>query len=491
MAWAIRAAIRLIGCVAAVLVPALPAAPVAAAQDAETLRRAVTELRAQYRIPGLLVIVVHDGDVQLVEAQGLTADTPMALGSTSKQFTGLIVQQLVARQRLALDATVGSLLPYAAGSGFADVTVAQLLAHHSGMGSRAGAEWQLWPAGSTIRSEAERLLALAPMRPPGQEYEYSNANYTLLGAIVEQITGGSYAAALDDLVARPLGLQRTTADRQQARTSGAAEGHYPWLGGIVATTPQPEWPLAAPSALITSTGSDLARVLLAQLGASSGISPVVLAATRQPLAVENEWTQYASGWEVHRFWQLTDENAGWQDPTLPTLFEHQGNTLRTFSYLGFSPERGLGVVILGDTSFGIDQAAQWYLTDRIVHAVVGTEPAPVEVDPLIVAGPMIMVLLPLAQAAALLWVLVGGRRPGSVWLRRLLTGLAIAVTATTALLVFWVVPGRSDQPVFDSSFLAAVPDLAISLWLSLALAGATIIALATRLFSRSTHRKGT
>ena len=465
---------------AALVVLALAGAVAPAAADdrarmAASVKQAVADVRAQYRIPGVVVLVVRGGRVELTEEQGLSARTPIALGSTSKQFTGLIVQQLVATGRLSLADTVGSRLDYGAGSAFADITVAQLLGHRSGLPERAGAEWDLWPAATTIQDEARRLVGVAPATSPGTTFEYSNANYTLLGAIVETVTEGSYPDALKRFVADPLGLDATTGDRQQVPAAGSAEGHYPWLQSLVTPLPQPEWPMAVPSAFVTSTGDDLARVLLAHLGAPTRVAPAVLEAARTPLGRQDEWREYASGWERRAFWELTDGNAGWQDPALPPLWEHNGSTLRTFSYLGFAPARDLGIVILGDTSFGIDQTAQFFVVDRIVHAVVGTRPVPAETDPLIAAGPVIMVALPLLQAAAVVWLAVALRRgPRSRLARWFPVGLGVVATLTTAAFAFLVVPARINWHVFTTWLLTSSPDLAVSLWLALALGAVTL-----------------
>lgn len=478
-----RRCLRALATVGVLIILALAGTGRAAADDrtrlVEAVRQAVTELRGQYRIPGMVVLVVRGGTVELIEEQGLSASTPIALGSTSKQFTGLIVQQLAAAGRLSLTDTVGSRLDYAAGSAFADVTVAQLLSHRSGLAERAGAEWELWPAATTIQAEARRLLGLAPASGPGTTFEYSNANYTLLGAIIETVTGTSYADALKRFVTDPLALGATTGDRQQARAAGSAEGHYPWFRTFVTQLPQPEWPLAVPSAFVTSTADDLARVLLAHLGKPTGIAPTVLEAARTPLGREDEWREYASGWERRAFWELTDDNAGWQDPALPPLWEHYGSTLRTFSYLGFSPARDLGVVVLGDTSFGIDEAGQGLVVDRILHAVLGTRAAPAEVDPLIAAGPALLVGLPLFQAAAVAWlaVLVRGRRRSRA-VRWLAVAFGVAATLTTAGFAFIVVPARIRGHVFTSWLLTGSPDLAVCLWTALGLSVATLVLLA-------------
>ncbi len=474
---------RVLACAAVLAVLALAGAAPAAADDrarmAAAVHQAVADVRAQYRIPGVVVLVVRGGTVELAEEQGLSRSTPLAIGSTSKQFTGLIVQQLIAAGRLSLGDTIGSLLDYAAGSPLAGVTVAQLLGHRSGLAERAGAEWDLWPQATTIQDEARRLVALPRTHAPGTTFEYANANYTLLGAIVESVTGSSYPDALTRFVTDPLGLDATTGDPQRARAAGAVEGHYPWLRSLVTPLPQPQWPMAVPSAFVTSTGDDLARVLLAQLGTPGRVAPAVLEASRTPLGREDEWREYASGWERRAFWELTDGNAGWQDPALPPLWEHSGSTLRTFSYLGFAPARDLGIVILGDTSFGIDQDAQFFVVDRIIHAVVGTQPVPAQTDPLIAAAPVILVALPLIQGAAVAWLAVALRRPRrSRAARWLPVALGVIATLTTAAFAFLVVPGRINGHVFTSWLLTGSPDLALSLWLALVLGAVTLGLLA-------------
>jgi CubicO group peptidase (beta-lactamase class C family) len=93
-----------------------------------------------------VVLLKHHGRSIVERAYGLadrdasranTPDTPFALGSVSKMFTGVLVAQLVEQNRVRLDATIGSLLPdFPDGPAKSQVTVHQLLTMSSGIPGR-------------------------------------------------------------------------------------------------------------------------------------------------------------------------------------------------------------------------------------------------------------------------------------------------------------------------------------------------------------------
>lgn len=113
-----------------------------------------------------------------------TAATVFAIGSVTKAFTAAAVLDLADDGRLTLDDRVGDHLPELRGPA-ADATLRQLLVHTSGLNGSPGADHQ--PLG---RDDA--LAAIAAMRPafpPGTDYLYTNAGYTLLALVVEEVTG--------------------------------------------------------------------------------------------------------------------------------------------------------------------------------------------------------------------------------------------------------------------------------------------------------------
>lgn len=146
-------------------------------------------------------------------------------GSLTKTFLAAVVLQLAAEGRLGLDDPVEEYLPgLLRGPGYAGraVTVRQLLTHTSGLYDYTrdpGLVRRLFGAGfaahrydsHTPRELVRTALAHPPVfRPPGSGWQYSNTDYTVLGMVVEEVTGRGYAAEVRQRIIEPLGLAGTS-----------------------------------------------------------------------------------------------------------------------------------------------------------------------------------------------------------------------------------------------------------------------------------------
>jgi len=116
-----------------------------------------------------------------------TVDTVFSIGSVTKAFTAATVMDLVDAGKLALEDRAGKLLPALTGP-VADVTVRQLLLHTSGLNGSHGEDHE--PLGRDAALAAIGGLELA--FKPGSGYVYSNAGYTLLALIIDEVSGASY-----------------------------------------------------------------------------------------------------------------------------------------------------------------------------------------------------------------------------------------------------------------------------------------------------------
>ena len=138
-------------------------------------------------------------------------------GSIVKPFVAVTVLQLAERGRLSLDARLPEVLPASVTGRFADageITVRMLLGHRAGI-----PEWDSPAIDEQVARDPAKVwrvsefLDLAAAKPPvfapGTSFSYSNTDYTLLGLIIERVTGHSWRREVTRRVIRPLRLTRT------------------------------------------------------------------------------------------------------------------------------------------------------------------------------------------------------------------------------------------------------------------------------------------
>jgi CubicO group peptidase (beta-lactamase class C family) len=127
-----------------------------------------------------------------------TIDTVFGIGSVSKSFTAAAIFRLVDDGKLVLGDRAGDLVPGLAGPA-SGVTVEQLLLHTSGLTGSHGTDHEPLDHGAALAAIGQLEAAFEP----DSDYLYSNAGYTLLAMIVEEVSGVPYR---DFLVSRVLPL---------------------------------------------------------------------------------------------------------------------------------------------------------------------------------------------------------------------------------------------------------------------------------------------
>jgi CubicO group peptidase (beta-lactamase class C family) len=185
---------------------------------------------------GGTVVVVVAGEVVLQGGYGFadrdrrlpyTAHTPHEIGSISKVFTAMALFDLEARGLVDLSKPVSAYLPTAAQPA-ASLTLDQLLRHRGGMVEYCGSDNER----GTKADLLTRCMAAPLISRPGGESRYSNPGFSVLAAVVEQVSGTSLNEYLTKRMLRPLGLDRTGYIGAGADTSEIARSY---LGG----RPQP------------------------------------------------------------------------------------------------------------------------------------------------------------------------------------------------------------------------------------------------------------
>ncbi|WP_079143483.1 serine hydrolase domain-containing protein [Streptomyces luteocolor] len=456
-------------------VPSAQAEPSAAALD--RVDAYAEEQRARTRVPGMALAVVKGGDVVHRRAWGedgngdpVTRRTPFLVGSLSKPITATAVMHLAEADRLRLDAPVRRYLPWFEPSGpeARRMTVRHLLNQTSGMTERDGLtradRFDNAPGG--VERVARSLAQVRTVTPPGARHAYSNANYMLLGAVVERVTRRPFGPWLRDAVLRPLGMDGAIVDARDAERRGLAPGHRYFFGR---TTPF-EAPFDAsgvPYGYVGADIDDLAAFAAAQLGGGGPAARAVV--SPDGLRELHEGTVKAG--TSHRY------GLGWRDDSFDDLGErvvwHGGATPGFHGTVALAPGRDLAVVVqhnaynplrdeqLNSTAFGA------------LRILLGGRPEPAPADPMLATLLTVVTGTALALALALTWSVFRLVRPGSRKSRARRRGWVIArgVCAAAGLLLLafaavYVLP-RQVTGVDLAQILLFVPD-----------AGRTLVAVA-------------
>jgi D-alanyl-D-alanine carboxypeptidase len=227
-------------------------------------RARVPGVQAAVRVGDRLVLDTALGVADLATGQPLTPSHLFRIASHSKTFTATAVLQLVEAGRLRLDDPVAQWVPALAGTPLAAVTVRELLGHQGGV-VRDGADNDFWQLLHPFPDEAG-LLGIATAADAAtfgrnEHFKYSNVGYSLLGQVIEAVTGTSYDAHVRSAVVDPLGLADTGPDWDPARAAEYAAGHTGLLDGEDTRLPIPHVDTAAMAAAtgFYSTARDLTR----------------------------------------------------------------------------------------------------------------------------------------------------------------------------------------------------------------------------------------
>jgi CubicO group peptidase (beta-lactamase class C family) len=186
-------------------------------------------------------------------------DVRFRLGSITKQFTSMVIMQLVAEGKIKLDGKITDYLPdYRKDTGDR-VTIAQLLNHTSGIPSYTSqpgffAEVSRDPFG--VPEFVKKYASGDFEFEPGTKWSYNNSGYFLLGAIIEKVTGKKYADAVQERIFTPLGMTSSGYDLSGPLLPKRASG-YQLAGGTYVNAPYLDMTIPYAAGSLYSTVDDL------------------------------------------------------------------------------------------------------------------------------------------------------------------------------------------------------------------------------------------
>lgn len=321
----------------------------------------VTDWLSDDRAPGASVAIVENGETVYVEGFGArnladnkpaTPTTLYGIGSCSKSFTALAIMQLVTDGDLETDDLVDEYIPHLSGVESDPVTIHDLLTHSSGMPSD-GSLTALISRLTGIENVEVPLSDDADFRrhvegsvderlPDEERFFYYNSGYTMLGRIVEEVSGQPYPEYVDEHIHEPLSMDHSTFSAEAFEDQPDRMTAYYRRDGDSDEAALPfDERLYAPGGML-STVVDLTNYLRMNMNGGTFADVELLPADRLSEMHDRHATRgtyldgtedgYGYGWGIREY--LND-----------TLVGHGGMMGTTTGYLGFLDETDIGVAI--------------------------------------------------------------------------------------------------------------------------------------------------
>lgn len=336
-----------------------------------SLAELVSDLRKQHRLVGLAAMVMVDGKVMSIAADGerkkgsgvpLELSDRWHLGSITKSVTATMIGRLVEAGHMKWTYTIGECFPDATiHADWKPVTIEQLLTHTSGAPAnfRLGVLLEKPARGPECARERREAvidaMAERPIHPPGQEFAYSNVGYTIAGAMAEAATGVSWEELVTREVFEPLELADAGfgPPKSPSKTLEQPRGHHATSGlKRSASDVEDNTPIMDPANSAQMTLVNLCNYATEHLRGELGAGTLLATETYKRLHTPH-LHDYACGWVVK---QPTRE--------IPyTVFWHNGSNTMWYAMVVFIPDKKLVVAVTSnDGDIRRAESAAWKIT---------------------------------------------------------------------------------------------------------------------------------
>ena len=249
--------------------------------------------------------------------------------------------QLVEQGKIDLNAKLSDYLPNATDGN--KITILQLLNHTSGLG------------------EHQNLGNYKIIEKQGV-HKYANINYSILGKVIECVSGLSYEDYVVENIFEPLSLSRSAATYEKAKNNGLIDTYENWFGSNIKTAPKfpksnDAW-ISTSAGYLSSSTADLGKYLQMYL---RGGQSIISSDSINKMFYENVEVQANIPYKYGMGWTLTNE------PLKQPALRHSGLVETGMATIYILPESEIGIAIAVNTN---DYFVGKDLMDRIDWSVI-------------------------------------------------------------------------------------------------------------------------
>lgn len=201
--------------------------------SADKTDKLVKDQMQRHEIPGLALTIIKNGKAIKTAGYGManietattvTKHTVFEIGSVTKQFTASGIMLLVQEGKLSVEDKISEHLPNTPAL-WKNITVRHLLTHTSGIKTYTGLDGFELTSHLTQQQFIEKIGGLNLDFQPGEKYSYCNTGYSLLGYIIENVSGKKYFEFMGEHIFSPLGMAATTNREPSIIVPNRADGY--------------------------------------------------------------------------------------------------------------------------------------------------------------------------------------------------------------------------------------------------------------------------
>ncbi|HLQ92270.1 MAG TPA: serine hydrolase [Xanthobacteraceae bacterium] len=343
------------------------------------LEALIADAMEEWKIPGLAMAVVQNGEVALVKAYGLrdvesglpmTTDTHFTICSITKSFTATGLALLVDERRLDWTKPVRDVIPEfrLADAGATDrVTVRDLLCHHSGLPRH---DWIWIPADLSGAQMMAAMRHLDPSDDVRSTFQYQNLGYLVAGLVAERISGQSWTEFTRARLTDKLHMAATFTAEDLA---GAADAAVPYAMDGDTRLRANRWPIRVTAAGgINTSIASFANWLRLHLdkGEFEGqqfLSQSLIRELQTPRA-HVMVSEFAEIGDTHYGYGFFSHNYRGE-----RVVHHGGGWIGWGTLMTMLPERGIGVAVFTNRDSSV---VPEILSNFVFDRTCGKEPVP-------------------------------------------------------------------------------------------------------------------
>ncbi len=308
-------------------------------------------------VVGLAVSVVTDKEILYAKGFGyadkrngreVNPNTIFRTASVSKIINLVITMKLVEEGKLNLDKDINQYLPelklLSRFQKSKPITIRSILTHHSGLPSDRMKGFFSHAKTDSLEKLVSDTSGDYVSYPPEFIFSYSNLGHSILGRIIEKVSGDSYANVLDKKLFKQLGMEHSFYEINLDKKNVFAKGY----GGIIFKSEVAEAGLRdLPAGFLNSSVNDLSKViqLFINDGRINGVSYLKESTLKEIYTIQNPNNTYDDDFQIGLSFFVNTLDLG------NDIFSisHGGDTFLYHAMLGILPKEKLGVIVLSNT----------------------------------------------------------------------------------------------------------------------------------------------